>query len=496
MPAIVVNPHVFAAWWAHVGRSPMCIWSDSNGAFQSISQNRSGDFHGVQRELRLRVPGGRLFRSGICPALTTDNGGTGVTSVRSTMIGLGESGNYEDGWTIPGAAFSSGADVPGATTWKGQGGSAFDEAILPSTINILNGGGNRYARWPSTNTPTAYIGGTRYIGCKATPISPFGEYQRALKAWFVFKKISGGGTVRPTIRRDGTGTIYGQAPAAISLDNSGAAALFRTSVDFTPSVNDGTTDSRGPCMHLSETGEADLSGDITLYWRYIEDAAIAYGKALDLVCALGSQSMRELAILAGCTDTGSTGLVGHSAASMAAMAAEQLVLCNTPNDGCIMDVVNMGMNDRNEDQPSVGPLAIADGDSPEAFVDNFDGWRIKRRAALAAAGYNPDRHYVLLEVAHALDPEDAELRSYFEAAAAYALANSNNVCVVDIARILPGSVMTANSYYDGAGQPHLTMAGYREKWRRIFDAMTGSYGRSMGVRGQAMASRRGRRRLA
>lgn len=495
MAPITVNPEVFRRWYRHVtntGRAPLLLWDDSNGAFSGTSpvEKRAGNYHGLQAEIRRRT-GQRMFRSGVCPALTTNDAGTSLANIRDTMIALGGTGEYdlasvtpgyEDGWVVPGAAWSTGADVALATTWKTQGGSAFDEAVLPSTITVPNGGGSRYARWPATNTPTAYIGGTRYIGVKSTPLSPFGEYNRALKAWFVFKKILAGGTVRPTIRRDGTGTLYGQAAAATSLDNAGAAVLHRIGVTFTASVDDGTTDSRGCALHLTETGEADLSGDITIYWRYIEDTAVTVGAAVDLVCSLGSQSAREAAIFAGATDTGATGYVGHTAASLQALFTERMILST---GGIALNVFKFGMNDRNETEPSVGPGAVADGDSPEAFVDNFDKWHSLCLTAWTGAGYASADMLTLVDVGHALDPEDSELVSYFNAIADHAAGYLDTICVVDSSRTMRGNEMTSNSYYDAGGQSHLVAAGAREKWTRNFDALLYDYGGRSRARSRA-----------
>lgn len=129
---------------------------------------------------------------------------------------------------------------------------------------------------------------------------------------------------------------------------------------------------------------------------------------------------------------------------------------------CIAIMVNSGLNDRNETLTSVGPGAVADGDSPEAFVDNCTAIVQRIQAIWTLNGWSQDElHFVFMVSHRQSDPDDAELISYRSAIAAYAVTLDQGY-TIDLAAKITSAQMLANGWYASAGadKAHLTQTGY------------------------------------
>ncbi|MER9278708.1 hypothetical protein [Mesorhizobium sp. M0522] len=129
---------------------------------------------------------------------------------------------------------------------------------------------------------------------------------------------------------------------------------------------------------------------------------------------------------------------------------------------CVIIMVNSGLNDRNETQASVGPAAVADGDSPEAFVDNCTAIVQRIQAIWTLNGWSQDELHFVFMVSHPQsDPDDAELESYRSAILAYAATLSQGYAI-DLAAKITSAQMLALGYYASAGtdKNHMTQAGY------------------------------------
>ncbi|RWI22877.1 MAG: hypothetical protein EOQ92_18355 [Mesorhizobium sp.] len=129
---------------------------------------------------------------------------------------------------------------------------------------------------------------------------------------------------------------------------------------------------------------------------------------------------------------------------------------------CVIIMVNSGLNDRLEALTSVGPAAVADGDSPEAFVDNCTAITQRIQAIWTLNAWSQDELHFVFMVSHPVsDPDDAELISYRSAIAAYA-ATLDQGYTIDLADKISSAQMLANGWYASGGvdKSHMTLAGY------------------------------------
>jgi len=152
------------------------------------------------------------------------------------------------------------------------------------------------------------------------------------------------------------------------------------------------------------------------------------------------------------------------------LRADQVGGANGLKTICI--VVNEGMNDRNETLTSVGPGAVADGDSPEAFVDNHKAIVNRINAIWDLNAWPKNELYFLFVPSHPIDdPDDAELLSYRDALEAYSFSLSR-AQFVNIPRLTNEAEMLANNWYQssGADRLHLTQPGYEQLALRIWGA--------------------------
>lgn len=132
---------------------------------------------------------------------------------------------------------------------------------------------------------------------------------------------------------------------------------------------------------------------------------------------------------------------------------------------CVV-LISSGLNDRNESLASTGPAAVADGDSPQAFVDNLDAIRAKLITAWTANGLDSDLLHIGVMVSHPVsDPDDAELISYRHAVEEWAVGK--NCSLIDLTNICHPSELSTNSWYDAGGNAHLKSDGYDSIARRV-----------------------------
>jgi hypothetical protein len=136
-------------------------------------------------------------------------------------------------------------------------------------------------------------------------------------------------------------------------------------------------------------------------------------------------------------------------------------------------VINEGLNDRGETLASVGPGAVADGDSPEAYVDNHKAIVNRIYAIWDLNGWARNELVFLFMPSHTIsDPDDAELRSYRDALEAYSFTVPR-AQFVDLTRLTTSAEMLANGWYQsgGADKNHLVQAGYEKLSLRVFGAV-------------------------
>jgi hypothetical protein len=138
----------------------------------------------------------------------------------------------------------------------------------------------------------------------------------------------------------------------------------------------------------------------------------------------------------------------------------------------IVICVNEGLNDRNETLTSVGPGAVTDGDSPEAYVDNFTALQQRIEAIWTLNGWDQSELWWLVFPSHPVsDPDDSELISYRAAIQTYLSANLPQSLYVDLTTLTNYAELTANSwYYSDGTNNHLTKAGYEQLSLRVLRA--------------------------
>jgi hypothetical protein len=471
MSATVVNPDPFLQFMAYsLNESRGVIgghW-DSNGRFGSGPV--SGHMSGLYREIVRRYGNSKLWRSGLVP-------GTWPSSPGTVGIGMTDAAANGDSWV-------QATQGSGATQWNTSSGDTFDEEQCPSNINVTNGQQYRYLRWAPGNTPTRYsfTGTNTTQEYRATTGTKWAANGFSGRGHMTFKKISGGGTIRLNVHgHTGSSTLFGFNDAE-SLNNSGAAELYRRSVDYTVTqANIGVA--LEPCAREQIFGTPDsttLSGEIVVYDLCFSDPAATKGLAVDIFGSLGGQSGREGAIYVGGSDnSGSPTLIGNTPTSMINRINAQMALCtDSLANQQMLAIWGFGLNDRNETEPSAGS-GVSDGDSPEAYLDNFVTWRDLMEDAWVASGRTLGKLKVLIHVGHPQDPEDAELQSYEDAMADLISSSSsfrNRTTLIRTSQILSGAQMTALGYYDGGGQAHLDAdnVAYPGVWRAWMDVLLSS----------------------
>lgn len=129
----------------------------------------------------------------------------------------------------------------------------------------------------------------------------------------------------------------------------------------------------------------------------------------------------------------------------------------------IVPIIGFGLNDRLETLTSLGPGAVTDGDSPEAYADNLLAIYQRYLAVYSANSWNSAELWPVLKPPHPVSvPNDAELVTYIQAAKDLS-ATIPQSRVIDFPSMITFDQMVARGWINngGADPPHLTQAGYR-----------------------------------
>lgn len=144
----------------------------------------------------------------------------------------------------------------------------------------------------------------------------------------------------------------------------------------------------------------------------------------------------------------------------------------------VLFTLNSGVNDRNTVLASLGPGAVADGDSQEAFADNIVAIIQRIQQIYTINGWSQSHLYFLIIPSPMVsDPDDAELISYRVAADSVAFNNANTASVrfQDLATFAElTSSAGQGCYYSGCTDfVHFVQNGYERLARKIITAITG-----------------------
>ena len=271
------------------------------------------------------------------------------------------------------------------------------------------------------------------------------------------------GEFYPQIKQKGGGSLAANDGATSVMDAGNAGTVQR--YDITAAAADRSGWSLGAvCPWGSNPTTASPPGPMfALYNRFIQPTTTV-GFALDSLVSQGGVGVRSWAntLVNDIADTGLDYWLG-----------EQRRLSN--NGGSFepraLVVINLSAHDRNESSASVGPQAVSDGDSAEAYEDNLTAIIRRIEDRWSANGWDPEEvSYLLVGHFPGFDgTNDRHPRMEHFHAVARAMANGSVQSAISQARhrigfVDPGaytsmSELEAISGYETAGNSHLEPAG-------------------------------------
>jgi hypothetical protein len=199
-----------------------------------------------------------------------------------------------------------------------------------------------------------------------------------------------------------------------------------------------------------------ITGPFFMTYMRFRRPARTTGWAYSTLNARGGQSARTMAYdLQQASDATLTHFFGIQRADQAGSA-----------NGLRTNIIwiNEGLNDRNETLTSVGPAAIADGDSPEAFVDNHRAIIDRINYIYDLNGWPRNEIFPVFMPSHPVShPDDAELLAYRDALEAY-VQTVPRAQYINLQRLTTAAEMLSRGAYQSGGSDrnHLTqVAGYR-----------------------------------
>jgi hypothetical protein len=255
-----------------------------------------------------------------------------------------------------------------------------------------------------------------------------------------------GGSFNPSIRRD--------SPPYNTLASNGSITTT-TGVDGVEVAS--FTLAAGSRAGFGSLGfkwnGADIVGPFFGTYARISQTGRTTGFSYSTLTYLGGYSLRAMAntYLNIMSDTA----IAHFLGEMRRLQGDQKTVVIT---------VNSGLNDRNETGTSLGPAGITDGDSYQAFVDNFVAIQNRIEGIWVAEGWDLSELFWLVFPSHPVDdPDDAELVSYRKAIGEY-LMTRPNAQMLNLAELTDEAEMLASGYYasGGADRNHLTSTGYAQ----------------------------------
>ncbi len=196
--------------------------------------------------------------------------------------------------------------------------------------------------------------------------------------------------------------------------------------------------------------EIGVTGPFIAFLMRVENRDRAIGASFHTLYAKGSQSARDMAeALRNATDQ-----------YLSMYFFQVRVLQGSPVR--VMIRINTGLNDRNEDEPSVGPAQVADGSSPAAFADNVVAIVDRINEIWHLNGWDPAELSFLIAVSHPIsNPDDAMLMGY-RAAADALTGELPSTASVRFDRLTDSDEMEHSGWYQGGGTDHyhLTQNAY------------------------------------
>lgn len=262
---------------------------------------------------------------------------------------------------------------------------------------------------------------------------------------------------RPSARYNSTATVV----ASTTVPLVSADGTFRLA-DAALTIPADPTRSQDLWVEPTTLFQHDLRGPFFAQWQRTERTDRAAGVAYSALLYQGGQSTRAAA----------RSLADAPDAALAEYLRQATRLQDArPGERRLMVQVIQGGNDRLDPTPAVGSTAPTN--TPEGYRANLAAIVGRLRAVWAAAGYDPARLNFVVGAYHAQD----EFRGQFAAfeAAAMSLADATpGVTVIRGTRMLSGTTMRANGWYDPAGGEavaHLSPGGFEGVGRLTVNQM-------------------------
>lgn len=206
--------------------------------------------------------------------------------------------------------------------------------------------------------------------------------------------------------------------------------------------------------------DQNIDGPFLGYYARAENLARPVGVSVHTLYAFGGQSARDMAAALRAADDDYLSLYFQRVRALQGAAPKVLIRINT------------GLNDRNENLPSV-TLGIIPGNLSAAFDDNMRTLIARVREIWTLNAWPQEELFFLITVSHPVwNPDDYMLESYREIASNIALSEPQ-CAAVNFNLLTSWGEMVANSWYQfgGIDPHHLTVAGYENLSRRELAAI-------------------------
>ena len=424
-----------------------------------------------------------MSRSSVAPAFAA------MATERVAIIGLGDSnqnqgghgwdygvpyGLYNSGYTMFGTGLLSGVGLGGSlgygfTPAFGMGGVNSGAPVELSTyLDKGSGDGMGFFGYSYLNDGESFSNNNNGMQVQFSggqdPLNLAGNLRGHL--WYgTFP--SGTGQMRLKFR-DETGVYSTIAQGSTINPVTGAYGLAETTLDLPAGTRPGTGQGISFGTYSTGTG-VTLEGPSFITWVWVENTDRTSGFSYSTLDAQGGQSTREI-----CKNI--QALSDNTLDHYLTVIRSQLGANKK-----IIFWINEGLNDRNETLASLGPLALADGDSPEAYADNMQGIIERVRARYTANSWDFTEVYWVIMPSHPIStPDDSELVSYRETAGSILVSGNPRLCLVDLNRIVTYKQLLngsggggGNSYYASSGTDtaHMVQPGYEFLGKRAVEAL-------------------------
>jgi len=222
------------------------------------------------------------------------------------------------------------------------------------------------------------------------------------------------------------------------------------------------TAARDSALNLRfSTFDSNFQGPFLAHFMRMENRDRSRGAALHTLYAQGGQSARDMAASLLTVDDQQLSFYFSQVRSL--QGANPVVLMR----------INMGLNDRNENLPSVGPNQIANGSSPAALADNILAIVERLQGIWSLNGWNESELIFLITVSHPVSNPDQPILEQYRAAAAELATNHPSIVAVNMGVLTAWGEMVANGWYQVGGfdPNHLTQAGFESLAARELESL-------------------------